>query len=338
LMWSLGKVVDTPEVTRVYVGSFWDEPLQNDEQRKLFEQEENDLYTHIAQLPRGSAWRKVNDVIKRARLAKTHALLLNHLRKQMPAMFGKQKEQNRLIDNLPAIYSDVAKKYNVPLGDFPHPEVMQNKLREYDFSKFQKLDKVKMEKLEVFLTQDIPNLLKLIPEEQERINDAIPNKAMPFVSTNPSPFAVMKTGGQTETTAYRSEWIRRPDVGQYEAEFNAIGPVDGKITGKQAKNKLVESKLPSNVLHRIWGLADTDKDGCLDLYEYALAQHFIEMKANGHELPPEIPPEMMPASAPESVGSHFATMGQGGYPENSEQSGNTNVRLSTFLAFNSEGQ
>ena len=29
LMWSLGKVVATPETLRVYVGSFWDQPLND---------------------------------------------------------------------------------------------------------------------------------------------------------------------------------------------------------------------------------------------------------------------------------------------------------------------
>jgi EH domain-containing protein 1 len=28
LMWSLGKVLQTPEVARVYIGSFWDQPLR----------------------------------------------------------------------------------------------------------------------------------------------------------------------------------------------------------------------------------------------------------------------------------------------------------------------
>ena len=29
LMWSLGKVLGTPEVARVYIGSFWDQPLRS---------------------------------------------------------------------------------------------------------------------------------------------------------------------------------------------------------------------------------------------------------------------------------------------------------------------
>lgn len=33
LMWSLGKVVQTPEASRVYLGSFWDMPLKNQDNR-----------------------------------------------------------------------------------------------------------------------------------------------------------------------------------------------------------------------------------------------------------------------------------------------------------------
>lgn len=44
LMWSLGKVFRTPEVTRVYIGTFWNEPLHYDSNRRLFELEEQDLF------------------------------------------------------------------------------------------------------------------------------------------------------------------------------------------------------------------------------------------------------------------------------------------------------
>lgn len=96
LMWSLGKIVNTPEVestsdgcleilhhfsetpkslylpqvVRVYIGSFWSHPLLIPDNRKLFEAEEQDLFKDIQSLPRNAALRKLNDLIKRARLAK----------------------------------------------------------------------------------------------------------------------------------------------------------------------------------------------------------------------------------------------------------------------------
>ncbi|XP_015683816.1 EH domain-containing protein 3-like, partial [Protobothrops mucrosquamatus] len=70
LMWSLGKIVNTPEVIRVYIGSFWSHPLLIPDNRKLFEAEEQDLFRDIQSLPRNAALRKLNDLIKRARLAK----------------------------------------------------------------------------------------------------------------------------------------------------------------------------------------------------------------------------------------------------------------------------
>lgn len=74
LMWSLGKVFGTPEVLRVYIGSFWSEPLMVADNRKLFELEEEDLFTDIQNLPRNAALRKLNDLVKRARLVRVGAV------------------------------------------------------------------------------------------------------------------------------------------------------------------------------------------------------------------------------------------------------------------------
>ena len=59
LMWSLGRVSDTPEVMRVYISSFWERPFMHTDNSKLFEAERNDLLTDLRNLPRNAAVRKV---------------------------------------------------------------------------------------------------------------------------------------------------------------------------------------------------------------------------------------------------------------------------------------
>ncbi|CAL1139911.1 unnamed protein product [Cladocopium goreaui] len=291
LMWSLGKVIDTPEVSRVYIGTFWDEPLQNDEQRKLFESEENDLYTALAQMPRSAATRKLNDLIKRARLARVLAFLLNHLRNKMPSFMGKSKEQKRLIDNLAAVYQEIAKEKGLAMGDFPDPSLMREKLEKMDFTKFPKLDKKKMDALERMIHEELPQLLKLTTEEAASAEAA----SMAQLGTGASPFAVMKVDGKSERTVYQDQWLVFPNLEDYTKEFEDIGPnAARKISGSQAKSVLEQSKLPSKVLHAIWNLSDVDKDGALTLAEFALAKHFIKMKLEGQDLPPTLPAQMIP--------------------------------------------
>jgi hypothetical protein len=89
MMWALGKVVNTPEVMRVYVGSFWDYPILDVEFKRLFEAEHNDLLHDLATLPRFAAVRKINELVKRARALKVHALIIGHLKKLMPSFFSK---------------------------------------------------------------------------------------------------------------------------------------------------------------------------------------------------------------------------------------------------------
>ncbi|MGH0138658.1 UNVERIFIED_CONTAM: hypothetical protein FKN15_031914 [Acipenser sinensis] len=119
LMWSLGKIINTPEVVRVYIGSFWSQPLLKPDNRKLFEAEEQDLFKDIQGLPRNAALRKLNDLIKRARLAK----------KEMPNMFGKENKKKELISNLGEIYLKIEKEHQVSPGDFPNLKKMQELLR-----------------------------------------------------------------------------------------------------------------------------------------------------------------------------------------------------------------
>lgn len=68
--------------------------------RRLFEAEEQDLFADLQSLPRNAALRKLNDLIKRARLAKVHAFIISSLKKDMPSVFGKEGKKKELIKNL----------------------------------------------------------------------------------------------------------------------------------------------------------------------------------------------------------------------------------------------
>lgn len=61
LMWSLGKVFRSPEVCRVYIGSFWNQPFRYKENEHLFEMEMKDLMRDLRDIPRSAlrAWSRV---------------------------------------------------------------------------------------------------------------------------------------------------------------------------------------------------------------------------------------------------------------------------------------
>lgn len=58
-MWSLARVVSSPEVLRVYIGSFWDQPIRFDYFKDLFIMEQTDLFADLRSLPANSVVRKV---------------------------------------------------------------------------------------------------------------------------------------------------------------------------------------------------------------------------------------------------------------------------------------
>lgn len=59
---------------------------------------------------------------------------------------------------------------------------------------------------------------------------------------------------------------------------------------------MLKSKLPNTVLGKIWKLSDIDRDGILDDEEFALANHLIKIKLEGHKLPDTLPPHLLPPS------------------------------------------
>ncbi|KAK7292443.1 hypothetical protein RIF29_08224 [Crotalaria pallida] len=164
LMWSLGKVLNTPEVVRVYIGSFNDKPINEGFLgplgQELFEKEQNDLLIDLVDMPRKACDSRINEFVKRARAAKIHAYIISHLKKQMPIILGKAKAQQQLIDNLEDEFRKVQREFHLPAGDFPNVEHFREILSGYSIDRFEKLKPKMIQAVDDMLAYDIPELLK----------------------------------------------------------------------------------------------------------------------------------------------------------------------------------
>lgn len=297
LMWSLGKVLHTPEVTRVYIGSFWDKPLSHTDNRCLFEAERQDLLNDLQSLPRSAALRKINDFVKRARLAKAHAYVVSTLRSQMPSVFRKERKKLELIRNLKNVFEQVHKQYQVPLGDFPNAGKLQHQLKGYDFKKFRALKPKLITDLESMLSFDIVKLIGAIPRTDAGMREAGQAgiiHAGAFCTID-SPFDVNGEIGVNEGI-HDEEWVVQKHKEAYDKIFSQMLPTNGKITGASAKVQMLKSKLPNSVLGKIWNLSDIDHDGMLDQDEWALVNFLIKICLDGYPLPNTLPAHLVPPS------------------------------------------
>ncbi|KAG8066628.1 hypothetical protein GUJ93_ZPchr0004g40101 [Zizania palustris] len=164
LLWSLGKVLNTPEVMRVYIGSFNDKPIKETAAgplgTELFEKEQDDLLSDLNDIPKKACDRRINEFVKRARSAKVHAHIISHLKKEMPAIMGKAKAQQRLLENLDEEFAKVQKELHLPAGDFPSVEEYRDILSSYNFDRFEKMRPKMVQGVDDMLAYDIPELLK----------------------------------------------------------------------------------------------------------------------------------------------------------------------------------
>ena len=62
---------------------------------------------------------KVNEVVKRARAARVHAVIITHLKDQLPSYFGRAAAMQKLLDNLEQEFRSISHKENIPIGVRP---------------------------------------------------------------------------------------------------------------------------------------------------------------------------------------------------------------------------
>jgi len=242
LMWAMGKVLKTPEVLRVYLGSFWDQPLLYEDLATLFEKEENDLMSDLRDLPRNSAVRKINELVKRARLAKVNAHLISYLKSQMPSFSGHAKKQQELIKDLPKVFRTVQRTAVLPVGDFPTDlNSFGSKLRELNFTKFSKIKQKQLDLVEQLLAVDIPRLMEQLPRQlydrsnEMPVNDVSAKMAHIAAATPPPPLLSTTTSYSEENNGAAAEEEKPPDVPTEPPKPKAANPFAKKAANPFAK-------------------------------------------------------------------------------------------------------
>lgn len=91
-------------------------------------------------------------------------------------------------------------------------------------------------------------------------------------------------------TSESSLFVISPDQkAKYEQQFKKICPAGDFVSGQQARELMLQSKLSPQILAHIWNLSDVDADGRMDINEFCIALHLIALKLKGVELPTVLP-------------------------------------------------
>jgi len=173
LLWNVGKVLRTPEVTRVYVSSFWDEEYRFKDHKCLFDEDKSAVLDELVRLPQTALLRKAHTIVARVRRARAHLHIMTYLRSQIPWRLqccAIHRTRNWLIRNLPQLFAEAKQLHGIPSGDMPNLEVFRQKLA---------------------TLEDIDNLpkrqMELVRSLDEVIEKHVPQAMAPISGVSPLP-------------------------------------------------------------------------------------------------------------------------------------------------------
>ena len=265
LVWTLSKLINAPEMPSTYF-------IPSDES----DTDNATLFTELLSLPRRSILRRIVTLQQTAKLARAHAVLMSHLKSQLPT-FNRQAKQERLIADIESIIPVIASKYGIPKQEFPPVHLIKERLETFDFNRIKKPKEGNLNLVADFIEKDVNKILSCIPHTADDL-----------LSTNILP----SRPGTPPMVSDRL--LRPPNMNDYMTDFAAMNPDKGVIGGSSVRDHLTAlSKLPSGTLYKIWKLADLDQDGKLSLKEYAICRELIGLVIAGESLPSILPPSFI---------------------------------------------
>ena len=114
------------------------------------------------------------------------------------------------------------------------------------------------------------------------------------------------------------ETITEAEQAHNDAQFEALKPINGFVTGTQAREVFMKSGLSGPTLAQVWQLADYNKDGKMDRLAFSIAMHLLRCVLAGKQLPSALPDSLKPtalilrmAGAPATVPSPLISSNAG---------------------------
>ena len=74
---------------------------------------------------------------------------------------------------------------------------------------------------------------------------------------------------------------------KYDGIFNSLKPQAGLLSEEKVRN-ILRKFLPVSSVDKIWSLSDQDGDGCLDRYEWTVANHLANRVLSGDPMPEQV--------------------------------------------------
>ncbi|TPX63785.1 hypothetical protein SpCBS45565_g06360 [Spizellomyces sp. 'palustris'] len=154
------------------------------------------------------------------------------------------------------------------------------------------------------------------PSQQGLGAGMFPGQTMGYQAANFQAAAGSGTG--MELAAQVSlPFIEQSDLANYENLFKQANPSStGHIAAPAARNILVQSGLPNEILARIWSLSAVSTSTSLNFAEFCMAMHLAKLGRNGTMPPPQLPDtvrqQLMASTANLTRAAQGATPGGGG--------------------------
>jgi len=187
-----------------------------------------------------------------------------------------------------SIFQHVSTKHNVPLGDFPNPQRFASIIKNWEIWKFPQLKPEQIACIDEMLEKGVPRLLAKIEYKEDSINGA---------KLNWNPFNSNEGDDEDGMAGIGVRWVITQQQKQiYDEKFFKLETNEGKASGGQVKQVMLQTGLNNQILGKVWGLCDLDKDGLMNSEEFALCLFMLEQAKNGKPLPDQLPENYIPPS------------------------------------------